>query len=152
METIKSTLLLVVGIASGSLVSGGVFTTLIALGLLPRFAGKTHTARHVLSYEDAVILGTWFAMIVTVWPRCEGVLKEIGRRIPLIVPFLFGGGGFFSGCFVGSMALAIAEMLDGIPIFARRISLKRGVGVAVLGVAVGKIIGSLLYFWFEIGL
>lgn len=152
MEIVKSLLLLFVGFASGSFVSGGVFSTLIALGLLPRFAGKTHTARYVLFYEDAVVCGTWCAMFITVWPGCEVVLAKITEMLPLIVFATFGMGGFWAGCFVGCMALAIAEMLDGIPIFARRISLKRGVGVAVLGVAIGKLIGSILYFLFEIGI
>lgn len=60
------------------------------------------------------------------------------------------GGGFFAGCFVGCLALAIAEMLDSIPIFARRISFVKGVGVAVLTVAVGKTVGSLVYFGFKV--
>jgi len=151
MEIVKILLLFIVGISAGSFVSGGVFSTLIALGLLPRFAGKTHTAGHVLRYEDAVVYGTWFAMILTVWPICGSILSELTRRLPFIVNAYFGAGGFFAGCFVGCMALAIAEMLDGIPIFARRISLKKGVGVAILGVAIGKLIGSILYFMFGIG-
>ena len=41
---------------------------------------------------------------------------------------------------------AIAEMLDSIPIFARRIAFRQGLGVAVLAVAAGKVAGSLVYF------
>ena len=46
----------------------------------------------------------------------------------------------------GCLALAIAEMLDSIPIFARRISFRHGLGWAILGMAAGKLCGSLLYF------
>lgn len=152
MEMVKRMLLLFVGISSGSFVSGGVFTTLIALGLLPRFAGKTHTEHHVLFYENAVVCGTWIAMLVTVWPALGWVLAKMSELLLPVVYAIFVTGGFLSGCFVGCMALAIAEMLDGIPIFTRRVSLKRGVGIAVLGVAIGKLIGSILYFLLGIGL
>lgn len=58
-----------------------------------------------------------------------------------------GIAGLFIGMFVGCLALAIAEMLDSIPIFARRTSFRHGLGTAVLAVAVGKLVGSFYYFW-----
>ncbi len=54
--------------------------------------------------------------------------------------------GIFAGIFVGCLSIALAEVLDGIPIFARRVKLKMGVSIAVLAVALGKIAGSLVYF------
>ncbi|MFQ9479331.1 stage V sporulation protein AB [Waltera sp.] len=41
-------------------------------------------------------------------------------------------------------------MLDSIPIFARRISFRHGLGGAILGMAAGKICGSLFYFATEL--
>lgn len=61
-----------------------------------------------------------------------------------------GGFGLFAGMFIGCLALAIAEMLDSIPIFARRISFRHGLGGAILGMAAGKICGSLFYFATEL--
>ena len=58
--------------------------------------------------------------------------------------------GLFAGMFVGCLALAIAEMLDSIPIFTRRISFRHGLGCAVLAMAVGKFCGALFYFWQEL--
>ena len=54
--------------------------------------------------------------------------------------------GSFSGIFVGCLALALAEMIDSIPIFARRIGFRHGIGVAVIATALGKLCGSVLYF------
>lgn len=48
--------------------------------------------------------------------------------------------------FVGCLALAIAEMLNSIPIFARRIGFRHGLGVAITAAALGKLLGSLIYF------
>ena len=55
--------------------------------------------------------------------------------------------GVFAGIFVGSLAMAIAEMLDSIPIFARRIGFRHGLGIAVIAMALGKMAGSLFYFY-----
>lgn len=146
LQIVKMILLAVVGLSAGTLVAGGVFTTLIALGLVPRFAGRTHTANRVLLYENGIIGGCWFAMILSIWPVSERILVRITENIPVLTEVAMGGGGFFAGCFVGCMALAIAEMLDGISIFARRLSFRKGIGLAVLGVAIGKLLGSLYYF------
>lgn len=143
----------ILGLFCGLMVSGGVFTALLALGLVPRFAGKTHTADHILTYESAVVSGCIIGGLLGVL-QIKDYLNAFLYESPffrsglwvIITGGLLSGGGFFSGCFVGCVALAIAEMLDSIPIFARRISFRKGVGVAVLAVAVGKVVGSLLYF------
>ena len=51
---------------------------------------------------------------------------------------------------MGCLALAVAEMLDSIPIFTRRIGFRHGIGSVVICIAIGKLCGSLLYF--EMGL
>lgn len=141
------------GVFSGLMVSGGVFTALLALGLVPRFAGKTHTAHKVLTYESAVVSGCTLGGILSVLP-VEAFLREyfysaavFQNRFPdCLSVILIAGSGFFAGCFVGCVALAIAEMLDSIPIFARRVGFRKGLGVAVIAVAIGKTVGSLVYF------
>ena len=153
MNFLKFIYLFIFGISSGLVVAGGVFSTLIALGLVPRFAGRSRTAHKVMLYEDFIIMGCILGILISVWPFGEWILR---LREMLSAPFLktmnaigevlLGTGGFFAGCFVGCMALAIAEMLDGIPIFARRISFRKGLGCAIFAVAIAKLLGSLFYF------
>lgn len=145
------------GLCCGLMVSGGVFTALLALGLVPRFAGKTHTADRILTYESAVVSGCIIGGLTGVL-QIKDYLNSYLYKISffqnnlweILANGLMSAGGFFGGCFVGCVALAIAEMLDSIPIFARRIGFRRGVGVGVLAVAVGKIVGSLVYFGMQI--
>lgn len=146
-----------IGIFSGLMVSGGVFTALLALGLVPRFAGKTHTANKVLTYESVVVTGCITGGLLSVFPIGELLADSIYKFVffrstlwSVIADGVMAGGGFFGGCFVGCVALAIAEMLDSIPIFARRVGFKKGLGIAVLAVAVGKVVGSLVYFGMEV--
>ena len=66
---IRQLLLIVTGASYGLLSAAGVFTVLVAVGLIPRFAGKTHTARYVLLYEEMVIFGTLAGCFVTIFPE-----------------------------------------------------------------------------------
>lgn len=149
--------LILAGGSYGLLAAAGVFTVLVAVGLVPRFAGRTHTADRVILYEEMVIFGTIFGCILTVFSRYCQVGAWLQQRFPEQLKIWLGTGtflqalfGIFAGMFIGCLALAIAEMLDSIPIFARRISFRHGIGLAVLSMAIGKLCGSILYFWAEL--
>lgn len=162
MNLLENIFLGIVGLAAGLGVSGGVFTTLIAVGLIPRFAGKTHTAKHIFLYEEMVVCGTLFGGLVSVFfpflqiadwvaqVKKNGTLSFINELLLGIYPYFEVAFlliyGLFAGIFVGCLALAIAEMLDSIPIFARRMKFRHGVGIVILCMAIGKALGSLIYF------
>ncbi len=149
-------LLILVGASFGVLSSAGVFTVLIAVGLIPRFAGKTHTSRYVFLYEEMVVMGTITGCILSIfneYSQVGGFLRDtlpnflgVWNVLGTVFMIFFG---LFCGMFVGCLALAIAEMLDSIPIFARRVSLRHGIGLAILSMAIGKAVGSVFYFLWE---
>ena len=149
--------LILTGASYGLLAAAGVFTVLVAVGLVPRFAGRTHTADKVILYEDMVISGTIVGCILSVFSRYCQIGGWWQQHFPAQMEFILGAGtflqalfGIFAGMFIGCLALAIAEMLDSIPIFTRRISFRHGIGLVILSMAVGKLCGSLLYFWTEL--
>lgn len=154
---IRQLLLGTIGASAGLVVSAGVFTVLISVGLIPRFAGKMHVARKIFVLEEMVVCGTLvggFFSIFSDWGMIGKFVREhelFGRNATQGVWNLIGTVfliifGAFAGIFVGCLALAIAEMLNTIPIFARRIGFRHGLGIAILAVALGKLIGSLIYF------
>lgn len=163
MEALEKIFLAVLGASAGFGVSGGVFTTLIAIGLVPRFAGKTHTAKHIFLYEEMVVFGTLVGGITTVflpfikvheWSGDDWTSKGMfyegffsGAWYPVVGTFCLLIYGLFAGIFVGCLALAIAEMLDSIPIFARRSKFRHGIGIVIFCMALGKTLGSLFYFF-----
>lgn len=138
----KIILLWIIGISSGIMVSAGVFTVLFVVGLVPRFAGRTDTARCELFYEECLIFGAVLADVISVFP----IKGSLGSCPDILLTVLLIFIGMFAGIFFGCLSIALAEVLDGIPIFARRVKLKMGVSIAVLAVALGKIAGSLVYF------
>lgn len=148
--------LIFLGGSYGLLSAAGVFTALAAVGLVPRFAGRSHTAGRIYLYEEMVILGAIIGCFVSVFPE----LCTIGAFLQNLFPgkillwkklgeWFLGGIGLFSGMFIGCLALAIAEMLDSIPIFARRVSFRSGFAAAIFSIALGKLAGSMFYFWTE---
>lgn len=154
--SLRFLLLMACGASFGMLAAAGVFTVLAAVGLIPRFAGKTHTGRKAVLYEEMVIAGTVLGGLVSVFERychfgemalraglSENALKMIGNVVMIVF-------GIFAGMFIGCLALAIAEMLDSIPIFARRMGFRHGLGIAICAMAAGKFLGSLLYFVYQI--
>lgn len=152
----KQVFMCVCGLSFGFLASAGVFTVLVSVGLIPRFAGKMHVAKKIFALEEAVVFGTLtggFFSVFYEWIDIGSVLRErqaFGSRTAEIMQA--GGNlffiifGIFAGIFVGCLALAIAEMLNSIPIFARRIGFRHGLGVAISAAALGKLTGSLIYF------
>ncbi len=156
MMYLKQLFLALVGTSFGVFAAGGVFTVLISVGLIPRFAGKMHASKKVFLFEEAVVFGVMAGTFFSVFDR-YGKIGEFVRERQLFgtgTDALWDGAGtavviafgLFAGIFVGCLALAIAEMLDTIPIFARRIGFRHGLGIVVLSIALGKAAGSLLYF------
>lgn len=148
------------GLSFGLLSSAGVFTVLASVGLIPRFAGKMHVARKIFTLEEAVVLGTLIGGAFSVYAEslkigefvCKNQIFGAGTdEIYTVIGMLsLSIMGFFTGMFVGSLAFAIAEMLNSIPIFARRIGFRHGLGISITAAALGKLLGSLLYFSKEI--
>lgn len=124
------------GFSSGVIIAGGVVGLLIGLSVVPRYAGITHTADHMLLYEDITLAGT-------ILGNCFYLFQW---KLHLGSPFL-AFYGLFSGIFLGAWIMALAEMADVFPIFSRRVRLVKGLPFVIFCVAVGKTLGSLLYYY-----
>ena len=142
------------GICFGILTAAGVFTVLSAVSLVPRFIGKTHSAKSVILYENMIILGTTVGGLFSVFADIVHIgdfaLERLGIPETVWVSSVnvfLTVAGLTSGMLIGCLALAIAEMLDSIPIFTRRVSFRHGLGVVVLVMAVAKVLGSFFYFY-----
>lgn len=134
---VRQILMALIGLSAGSIVAGGLFGFVVSLGIVSDFADRTGTADRIGLYEDAVAVGGILGNLVLLY------------EIPLtILSPLLGVFGIFSGIFVGCWALALAEVLNVFPIFLRRINVTKGVGFVILGIAIGKVLGALIYFFF----
>lgn len=135
---IEQVVLAVIGLSAGIAIAAGLFSFLIGLGIVSVFADYTHTADKVLFYEDMIALGGTLGNLFFVF------------RIP--IPhggFLLPVFGIFAGVFVGCWYMALAEVLNVFPIFIRRIKGTRYIPWIVSGLAFGKGVGSLVYFYYR---
>lgn len=126
----------VLGISSGVIIAGGVFSFIVELGVISDFADRTHTGRQVLLYEDMVSLGAILGNLCQIFK-----ISLPGESIFLTMY------GLFAGIFVGCWAMALAEILNVFPIFMRRARIVRYLTVFVLMVALGKGLGAMLFYW-----
>ena len=127
---------LILGFSSGLIIAGSFLAFLSMIGIIPRSAAVTKTMNCARKYEDAIVLGAVLGNLL--------YLYEIHLPLWWIGILLYG---FFGGFFVGCLAAALAEVLRSVPIFARRIRLRKGMPYLVYSLALGKTAGSLIQFF-----
>lgn len=133
---IREIFLGLIGLAGGFAVSAAVFAFVITLGVIPRFAGKTHTAGYVLAYENVIFFGGVFGNLVSLF----------SLPVPLgnVLLWLFGlSAGIYTGC----LAVALAEILNAFPIMFRRMKMKVGQDWVLVAMALGKMTGAFYFYW-----
>lgn len=132
---VKQILLAIFGLSGGVVVSAGLFSLIVELGVISDFADRTHTADHILLYEDCTALG--------------GIVGNLMFLFKWPIPFetvLLPVFGLLSGVFVGCWAMGLAEILNVFPIFIRRIKIVRYTTAFIISIAIGRGIGALVYF------
>ena len=134
MEVLKYGALAMLGFGSGTVIAGAVFAFITIIGVVPRLAQKTGTAKYVKYYETAIVAG--------------GIFGTLAGIFNFYIPI-----GIFSavvslcvGIFYGVLAMSLAETLDVIPILTRRGRVQQGMFFFIIAIALGKLCGSLAYF------
>lgn len=130
-----------IGMSAGGIIAGGVFAFLAMIGIFPRLIGKTGTTSRVLLYETMIILGGLAGNALYLYPVIIGI-----GGLPVMGIF-----GFSVGVFVGVLVMSLAETLKAIPVMNRRIHLAVGFQYVIFIYAIGKMLGSLVYFARDMG-
>lgn len=136
----RGILLAFFGLAAGGVTAAGIFAFLVAIGLIQRMADKTHTASRVGIYETCFILGGVWGNLVWFYD-----LPLWGGAVLCAVL------GLSYGIFIGCLIMSLAETLNVIPVFFRRLGIRSGLPWVLLAFAAGKMLGSLLFFWGNLG-
>lgn len=136
MDVAVGILRVVIGFSSGLIIAGSFLAFLCMIGIVPRIAAVTKTMNCARQYENAIVLGAVLGNLL--------YLYEIKLHLWWVGILLYG---FFGGFFIGCLAAALAEVLKSVPIFARRIRLRKGMPYLVYSLALGKTAGSLIQFF-----
>ncbi|MCE5169650.1 stage V sporulation protein AB [Paenibacillus profundus] len=122
------------GLAGGIAVGGGMVALFVVLDMLPRLAQITNSFHRVHWFEAAIITGALFFTVIDLWSI---KLRYAGWLSPVI--------GLLDGVFVGLLAAALTEVLNVLPILAKRLGMSGILTFLLTAMVLGKIIGS----WFD---
>ncbi|QSF43312.1 stage V sporulation protein AB [Paenibacillus tianjinensis] len=127
---------LLLGVAGGIAVGGGVIALFIVLDMVPRLAQLTSSYDKVHWYEGAMIGGSLLGTMSDFWnwKISAGPLVELGV-------------GLLDGIFVGMLAAALTEVLNVLPILAKRLYMTRYLFGLLMAMVCGKVAGS-MFDWF----
>ncbi|OCT12780.1 stage V sporulation protein AB [Paenibacillus pectinilyticus] len=126
-----------IGLAGGITVGSGMVAFLVVLDIIPRLAQITRSFSKIHAYEAAVVLGS----LVFTWVD----FSDMHMHLFPTGAALFG---LFAGCFVGMLAAALTEIVNVLPILAKRIGMDSYRVVLLMAMIFGKVFGSLFEWLF----
>lgn len=135
-DALQAVFVAFLGVAGGIAVGSGFVAFLVVLDIIPRLAQITKSYRRIRAYEWAVIAGVLFFTLTDFYNWKAGLF-----------PLGAAAFGLFAGCFVGMLAAALTEVVNVLPILARRIGLADYIAWLLLAMILGKVAGS-LFEWF----
>jgi stage V sporulation protein AB len=123
------------GLSGGLAVGSGLIALLVILDLIPRLAQLSRGYRLAAWYETAIIAGTvyWMSADFGDWRSPHTGAAEILAAL----------AGLFTGLFVGMLAAALTEVVNVLPIMAKRLRLESKLPALVWALVLGKLAGSL---------
>lgn len=124
-----------IGLAGGLAVGTGYVAFLTVLGVIPRLTQLSKTMKMIHWYEWAVVLGALTGVIVSL----EDVILFL--KSYFLIPI-----GLATGVFYGLVAAALTEVLNVIPILAKRVGVDGKITILLMALVLGKIIGSLFHW------
>lgn len=123
----------VLGLAGGLAVGSGLVALLIVFDLIPRLAQLARAFRLSIWFETAIISGSLY------WTFAD--FLDWRLRLPPVV--FLSGAGLLDGIFVGMLAAALTEVMNVLPILAKRMKLSDYMIGLVMAMVLGKTVGSL---------
>ncbi|WP_374722110.1 stage V sporulation protein AB [Peribacillus tepidiphilus] len=131
-------LLLFIGFAGGLAVGAGFVAFLTVLGVIPRLTQLTKTMKMIHYYELAVVAGA----VLGGWLSFRDSILDLPVLLTIFI-------GLLSGVFNGMLAAALTEVLNVLPILAKRVGVQEKIIYLLMAIVLGKIGGSLfqwIYF------
>lgn len=132
MNLIHSFLFIFIGLAGGIAVGSGFVAFITVLDILPRLAQISKSRTYLRVYEFSMVLGT---LVFTAFDFTGWVIA--------IPPFFSIPMGLMMGIFIGLFAAALTEVINVLPILAKRLNMHTKLVPFLLAMVLGKIFGSL---------
>lgn len=140
-------LLIISGLSAGFLTAAAYVAFIAMLGVFPKIAAKTNTAKQCILYENCLIIGI---LLATLLQFCvsffSSSLPQVALLPPIIGKLMLILIGLFGGIYIGFLIGGLSEVLNVIPTYARKTHIQSKIGLLILFLALGKGVFSLIYF------
>ena len=135
----KINILLILIAFGGGLTAGSAAAAFLALlEVIPRLIQISDTRDYIKIYQGVLTSG--FVLFTLIY------FSEFHLRLSKYVAI---PAGFLHGMFIGLFSSALAEVLNVIPVLAKKLKLRDRLIYVIYTLMAGKVIGSLFY-WFYI--
>jgi len=133
VDAAANALVALLGLSGGIAVGSGLVALLVILDLIPRLAQLARGYRQSAWFETAIVSGAVF------WSLADFFDWKVA--LPSRLPIMLIGA--FDGMFVGMLAAALTEVVNVLPIMAKRLGLSGYMVALVMAMVLGKVAGSL---------
>lgn len=128
-------LLIFIGFSVGSAIALAIAAFIVSVGAVTKMAVITGTEKFTNIYEMTILAGIMAGTIPIIFDF-EFHINPIWLNIP----------GLFSGMFIGIVAISLVEIINVFPIMKQRTRLTKGLKYLIIAIALGKMIGSIIYW------
>ncbi len=140
-------ILIICGLSAGFMTAAAYVAFIAMLGIFPKMAAKTRTAGQCMLYENCLILGILLSTLLQFFLSYSSAgIEESALPIPIIGTVLLVLIGLFGGIYIGFLIGGLSEVLNVIPIYARKTHITKRFGYVIFFLALGKGIFSILQF------
>ena len=135
MSILQISTVVLIGLAGGLAVGSGFVAFLTVLDIVPRLTQLVKGVTFIRWFQRALIVGAVFFTWID--------LREYVLGISITSLIVFGA---FSGIFVGMLAGALTEVLNVLPILAKRLNMANAILFLLMAMVLGKVAGSLFHW------
>jgi len=133
IDYLQTGLIVFIALAGGCVIGSSFVALLVIFDLIPRLAQLSNSYKKAVWFESALICGSVYFIAADFFDL----------RLPFQLNGLISGVGLLNGLFVGMLAAALTEVMNVLPIIAKRLSLSKYMVSLMMAMVMGKIVGSL---------
>lgn len=131
----KDIFVIMIGLAGGLAVGSGMVAFITVLDIIPRLVQMIRGYRYIKWIQRAIIIGA----VSFTWVDFRGLILHMPAFVLTVI-------GVFSGLFVGMLAAALTEVLNVLPILAKRLNMANTILFLLMAMVFGKVAGSLFHW------
>ncbi|WP_339062600.1 stage V sporulation protein AB [Tepidibacillus marianensis] len=135
MVILKDIFVIILGLAGGLAVGSGFVAFITVLDIIPRLVQLSKGYDYISWFERALVLG----VLGFTWLDLRRVVFDFPQFITVII-------GTFHGIFVGMLAAALTEVVNVLPILAKRLNMANAILFLLMAMVLGKVTGSLVHW------